>query len=163
MTILPAGPELDALMAEKVMGWKRGSLAPQIWYERDPEGAYRLHRHSDGWKPSTEIANAWEVVERMSRLCGSFAFGDGFFHVTYAESADHSLRPKCEPTSSIPVDLDRDDDPEPWSCHIHVGLMAEKQADTYPDSWDHGSSFCARGATAQLAICYAALKAVETK
>lgn len=64
---MPAGPELDRLVAEMVMGWKLR-----------PDGmAY--HGGATGWRvphpgavppaqfsPSTNIANAWEVVERMA-------------------------------------------------------------------------------------------------
>jgi hypothetical protein len=48
---LQAGPELDALVAEKVMGWNRG----------------------ESFRPSTDIAAAWEVVEHMKRT--GFCFG----------------------------------------------------------------------------------------
>lgn len=55
------GSELDALIAEKVMGWK------------DPEGISlalrdgRVVNTMDGvsWSPSTDIAAAWEVVGRV--------------------------------------------------------------------------------------------------
>ena len=39
------GRELDALVVEKVMGWK--------WLSGNP------------WAPSTDIAAAWEVLEKM--------------------------------------------------------------------------------------------------
>ncbi len=65
-----AGPEMDALVATQVMGWTRDS-----WVEED--GWYagvRVHGpwKRDGvtatthnWKPSENIAHAWEVVEKM--------------------------------------------------------------------------------------------------
>jgi hypothetical protein len=64
---LKAGPELDTLVAEKVMGWQRFRLAqlpygPEFWGGDDPdaEGPF-VH----AWKPSTDIAAAWQVVERF--------------------------------------------------------------------------------------------------
>lgn len=68
------GPELDALVAEKVMGWERAqarcrecsSLAERwIWkkngqYVADASGECR-------YSPSSSIREAWEVVEHMSK------------------------------------------------------------------------------------------------
>lgn len=45
---MPAGPELDRLVAERVMGW-------------GPCTGVDLEQ----WHPSTDIAHAWEVVERV--------------------------------------------------------------------------------------------------
>lgn len=64
---LPAGPELDALVAVKVMGWTRlpdsfdGIVATRVY--RDAAG------HESSYLPpySQSIAQAWEVVERMKR------------------------------------------------------------------------------------------------
>lgn len=153
---LPAGPELDRLVAEKVMGFGDDDyIPPGRWHVR-PNGV------DDWFKPSTNIAHAWEVVEKMSHLCGTFKKGDGFFHVTFAESADHSEGEDCNPTSGVPDDYDGDADLEPWSCHVHVGAMGEQPDGVYPASWDHGSRFCCKGPTAQVAICRAALKAVAS-
>jgi hypothetical protein len=75
---LPAGPELDRLVAEMVMGWQWGKNRIDAgmdafgdWREahevegpiRNPGGYFVRH-----WSPSTDIAHAWEVVERMSEL-----------------------------------------------------------------------------------------------
>lgn len=65
-----AGPELDRLVAEKVMGWEpvssglrmRGS-PPDLWLCKG--GRRRVMR---AWNPSTNIAQAWEVVERCRSL-----------------------------------------------------------------------------------------------
>lgn len=46
------GRELDALVAEKVMGWRPG---PDTW-EEGP--TFSLVLHSYGWSPSTDIAAA---------------------------------------------------------------------------------------------------------
>ena len=91
------GRELDALVAEKVMGWRRMTYA-QIYAAMDPKShGYRnddrftIYWHSDeldsrtgtnkemalaedsldyyqpedAWSPSTDIAAAWEVVEKL--------------------------------------------------------------------------------------------------
>lgn len=68
-----AGPELDALVAEKVMGWKlhieergphMGEIAPDgklhLWIEGRVSKWNVLH-----WKPSRDIAAAWEVIEQL--------------------------------------------------------------------------------------------------
>lgn len=57
---LEAGPELDAAIARRVMGWTdlQGS-AGLYWEDGD-----RLPR-KDTFKPSTDIADAWRVVESM--------------------------------------------------------------------------------------------------
>jgi len=68
---LKAGPELDALIAEKVMGWE-----------------YLPHRLDQGWpwkvqdgvratkcpKYSTQMTSAWEVAEKISREQFSIEF-----------------------------------------------------------------------------------------
>lgn len=68
---LPAGPELDALVAEKVMGWKRGKAITR--HERDSSSDYEEyvwlsvegHVAARRFRPSSNIAAAWEVVERL--------------------------------------------------------------------------------------------------
>ena len=60
---LQAGPELDALVAEKVMGW---AFADGCWNE--PSGPRRAHPRSVyNHFPyySTDIAAAWEVIEKL--------------------------------------------------------------------------------------------------
>jgi hypothetical protein len=58
---MPAGRELDVLVAEKVMGWEvRGR------YFMTPEGI-RTHEETSytGFSPSISISAAWEVVEKF--------------------------------------------------------------------------------------------------
>lgn len=71
---LEAGPEIDALVAEKVMGWKPDDDDGHAW--EDADGDWKAHR-KDGpwmdtgeviWSPSTDIAAAWEVVEKFSKF-----------------------------------------------------------------------------------------------
>lgn len=65
---MQAGRELDALIAERVMGWcawrsplvPRGVTQPDCWQtgERN-RPAVRM----SGWSPSTNIADAWKVFD----------------------------------------------------------------------------------------------------
>lgn len=84
---MEAGRELDALIAEKVMGWKRMSYmeaepgckypSPEritgYWHsldlkeQRRAEDCDDYYSPEDAWSPSTDIASAWEVVEKMGR------------------------------------------------------------------------------------------------
>lgn len=68
---MQAGRELDALVAEKVMGW----IGPIVWIEDEmgcdpymfPPGVIVSERDNDRMVPvySTGIAAAWMVVDRM--------------------------------------------------------------------------------------------------
>ena len=66
-----AGPELDRMVAEQVMGWRledyeTGLPAPADLYP-DADGWAWSGRCGEAymWQPSTDLACAWEVVERM--------------------------------------------------------------------------------------------------
>jgi hypothetical protein len=68
---MKAGPELDALVAEKVMGW-------EIW--RHPYGQIEIITEDDTceieyFKPSTDMKTAWEVVEKFFRVDIETGFG----------------------------------------------------------------------------------------
>ncbi len=69
--------KIDALVAEKVMGWKREVQDRTIVGYRDGGGKFHiisgLQGVSNCWNPSTDIAAAWEVVEKM-RLMGITVF-----------------------------------------------------------------------------------------
>lgn len=60
-----AGPELDRTIAEKVMGWTHRASPEDNSYHTfyREHGTVVLH-----WSPSTNIAHAFEVVERMTSL-----------------------------------------------------------------------------------------------
>lgn len=71
---LPAGPELDDLVATRVMGWKRetkdfdgGSWTR--WNRPGESGTWHpanpVLRGEDWFSPSTNIAHAFEVVEKI--------------------------------------------------------------------------------------------------
>jgi hypothetical protein len=77
---MPSGPELDRLVAEKVMGWMRKSFqeydgsdkypAFTVWRWADKEGKPLHPCDGNGpwqWSPSTRIDHAWEVVEKMGQ------------------------------------------------------------------------------------------------
>lgn len=64
MIELEAGRQIDALIAERVMGWVRvpvKSALTDYMYQR-PDSAVHLWP-ANVWKFSTGIAEAWEVVE----------------------------------------------------------------------------------------------------
>lgn len=54
---MPAGLELDRLVAEKVMGWHRDC---DRWMAGDQMRGWAFE-----WNPSTNIAHAWEAVDRI--------------------------------------------------------------------------------------------------
>jgi hypothetical protein len=58
---MPAGRELDELVAEQVMGWQTSiSWGGSYWID-----GFVVEREKVKWNPSTDIAAAWEVVEKM--------------------------------------------------------------------------------------------------
>lgn len=60
---MQAGRELDALVAEKVMGWKLGdNRGAPAWFAHDE---FRCEVWQ--FKPSEDIAAAWEVVEKLGK------------------------------------------------------------------------------------------------
>lgn len=59
---MTAGPEMDRLVAEKVMGWELCEHNGLLWKE-EPES----WGDQTPWTPSTNIAHAWEVVESLVR------------------------------------------------------------------------------------------------
>lgn len=68
---LPAGVELDRLVADRVMGWASYSYGDMP--ERSADGAIFDGEplHGSGlvpFQPSTDIADAWRVVEAMRGL-----------------------------------------------------------------------------------------------
>jgi len=66
---MPAGPEMDRLVAEKVMGWRLDVAHPgqQIWRDLTAN-RNRTTSHLESYRdfsPSTSIAHAWEMVEAL--------------------------------------------------------------------------------------------------
>ena len=67
---MPAGREMDALVAEKVMGWELAveltkSVGSDCWMQWYPDRSDYEIRSS--WWPSTSITPAWEVWEWAKR------------------------------------------------------------------------------------------------
>lgn len=64
---MQAGPEMDRLIAEKVMGWKwhetRSTMSPSHWVDRKRNARFIGQR----FEPSIQMAHAWEVVDHMTQ------------------------------------------------------------------------------------------------
>ena len=64
---MSAGRELDAMVAEKVMGW---TMAPDgcwvIVTHNDPDDGLGPRQADETWSPSRDISAAWDVFERLS-------------------------------------------------------------------------------------------------
>ena len=129
-----AGRDLDALVAEQVMGcrvrWRSYGTTKAYPY-CDCEGNCGFHNRTDEQNDdllecySTDIAAAWTVVEKIKER------GDLFPNVSLIRVIDNKWQHKCEI----------------WRNTGHAcGWIAEEYA-----------------ATATLAICLAALKAVGCK
>ncbi|MCH7792402.1 MAG: hypothetical protein IID31_09015, partial [Planctomycetes bacterium] len=62
---MEAGPELDALVAERVMGWEKYNPedAPACWQQKNT-GDWIMHfiKESLSWSPSTDVAADYEVL-----------------------------------------------------------------------------------------------------
>ena len=81
MKHLEPGSELDALVAEKVMGWKkwRGVDGYDVWIRQETDGwTHTVARESwpakqmwaafQEWKPSSNMSNVWEAVEKLQSM-----------------------------------------------------------------------------------------------
>lgn len=107
---LKAGRELDALIAEKVMGW---ILGPER-ITRPDGGSFDAPIHDDweykGYRPyslppySTDIAAAWLVIEKLQKdhmmLSVSWSEGD---HYNCEEGTDDDPTPQTGITFRRPV------------------------------------------------------------
>ena len=130
---MKAGRELDALVAEKVMGWERGDTSRGFmkWY---PAGK----RHKSGCGEfdipgySTDIAAAWEVVEKLGTS------GRWVLHLLAPQDADYVMR------DGETVQL--------WRAKFEKKFWDVQKAEPY--EWPEGL-------TAPHAICNAALMLVE--
>jgi hypothetical protein len=96
------GPELDRLVAEKVMGWRRmtwieqcsqsddyvceeyDSSMPDEWCSLREDGLWiaqhlveeRNGYYEGAWTPSADIKKAWEVVEKLKSEGWSYSVSD---------------------------------------------------------------------------------------
>ena len=150
---MPAGREMDALVAERVMGlvihkagdldlgWEqKGGPTPPEWHmrgiekdvlmvERVPPPGY--YRYIGIPHYSTDIAAAWELVEQLRKLGWFILFGNN----------GHN---RGDPANPI------------WWANFYQQDMKKFWAG---DRNKYGESSHERGGTAPLAICRAALKA----
>lgn len=72
---LDAGPELDALIATKIMGWLQHSRNTAHWADFDGVG-YKVMGWTcglDRWSPSTDIAAAFQIWPILYKRWGSVA------------------------------------------------------------------------------------------
>lgn len=126
---MKAGRELDALVAEKVMGWMDGDGVGL----RVADGEVINSMDCRPWSPSTDIAAAWEVVEKMAaRMRSDSRFNWSGPHFKSPHTYLTSLPEVVYPLGT-----------ECWYVETSSGVR----------EWS-----CA--ATAEHAICLAALKAV---
>jgi hypothetical protein len=77
------GRELDRLIAEKVMGWSPVKGDPSSFENPSEFQDEWMSRHAGVWQwlpaYSTDIAAAWEVVEKLKTIPGKpEEWGDGF-------------------------------------------------------------------------------------
>ena len=160
---LPAGADLDARVAESVMGEARPThehVHAHLQPIASPGGNWLcIPRYENGdvceWVPlpfSTAISAAWRLVEKLEPLVSRIQTADGFVHLASGHWADHGDCLPCETTDHVDG---TDIDPRPWSFHVHLGLLSESP--DIPAHWTHSQRFCARASTAPLAICLAAL------
>lgn len=75
---------MDSLVAEGVMGWVLGAEswgkgAGNVWHSRKESGAYARgslpQSISWEWRPSTDIAAAWEVVRKLTEMPSPYLVG----------------------------------------------------------------------------------------
>lgn len=59
--------EIDALIAEHVMGWAYRELH-DVWIPQEIEGEILDNILADEWRPSEDIGDAWEVIEALKYL-----------------------------------------------------------------------------------------------
>jgi len=75
MTDFKPGRELDALIAEKVMGWRKANKYEErcYWHTKEGRKLDWLYKSTGEyyecdclfWNPSEDISAAWEVVEKI--------------------------------------------------------------------------------------------------
>jgi hypothetical protein len=164
----PAGVELDAFVAERVMGERRPTeLHEHTHFEPIGSAAGNWicspeYERGDKceWTPvpfSTDLKTAWRIVNLFEPWVCRFQSADGFIHLTCGHWASHG---DCIGHTWTEEEERMEDDPRPWSFHIHLGLLGERGGG--PPHWKHQDRFCALGPTAALAICRAGLKAMVT-
>ena len=140
---MKAGRELDAKVAVEVMGWHKDER-PGYYHWLNEEGGETgydwLEKPIKPFDPSTDIAAAWEVLEKLKEM--------GF----YCELFD--MRHGCYTLDSKGPRF------VGWKVEI---CDLEDTEEMGPMPVDHSEDWTAFAETAPLALCLAALKAMETK
>lgn len=129
-----SGRELDALVAEKVMGWTLRKSTTGNTIASDSEGGvYALdvvvYSGVTRWNPSTDIDAAWTVVERIRQII-----------------------PEQTKTQTFSFQLCQTGIPGGWYCSFCVNNS----------DWS-AQAFVEDAASAPRAICEAALLAIKEK
>ncbi len=106
---LKPGPATDARVAVEVMGWSVrtppwGRPGPP-WPRYNPEGGY-LAREQAGrterWHPSTDIAAAWEVLQKLDDDFGAVLSRPGPWHCKRQWTV--TLMPESGSTTKVTAD-----------------------------------------------------------
>jgi len=104
---MPAGKELDALIAEKVLGYQKLSFPAMPKYQRPSEnGIQALYDLPDY---STKIHAAWEVLEKMESLGFAWELATDLNSVwcEFANVHDHTKYINANGNSSAPFAICR--------------------------------------------------------
>ena len=113
MSKMKAGKEVDTLVAEKLMGWHsaHNEAYPLQW--TTPTGLVTWEHTSYGaFKPSSDIATAWELLEKMRLKYGHVVVAwHPFDAIPDGEGGDYAVYSH-------------------WSCYIEE--VGEATADTAP-------------------------------
>lgn len=86
------GKELDKLIAEKVMGWS--DLYGDGSYLVPAQGDKEQYMLREGFNPSTNIEDAWKVVEKLDLLGGDRRLikRRGVYEITDISQQGHGYR-----------------------------------------------------------------------
>jgi hypothetical protein len=114
--------ELDAAIAEKVMGWTKWrspaarTPEPDCWKTGDEESPTRLIAY---WSPSTDIAAAWLALDwlrtRRDVVCLTFDARDNYWEIDACDHIDYHTNL-------------RDDGSKPRGCAVIVSAATAPRA-----------------------------------
>lgn len=104
--------EVDALVAEKVMGWPFYNTASHAEGEREYPHCWRVTRHRffvfDGetnrlFTPTTEIAHAWQVALWLRECWGSFDLQAGLQWHCFGDTCGEKLNWGVADTAELAI------------------------------------------------------------
>lgn len=110
-------PEIDRLVAERVMGWQIHPRNTAHWMRAsDDLIGYRPMAWHDQWHPTTDITHAWRVVERVMdprvRGAGCFTAGTHFLrwwreaHICCDPATDAALKISLAALIAVGVEVE---------------------------------------------------------